>query len=152
MTGEPNQRPRAVARPGRLNVDELPTLAGELAPPAWLSPAARAYFAMIVADLAPAAVEMIDRHAVAMYAEALHDFVTARDAVRAEPYLVDDHGQRRRNPAAIVREAAASRLGRWSRGLGMTPAARARMTHTRVIERVAAPAERLFTPVPVPSW
>jgi P27 family predicted phage terminase small subunit len=141
MTGEPNQRPRAVARPGRLNVDELPTLAGELAPPAWLSPAARAYFAMIVADLAPAAVEMIDRHAVAMYAEALHDFVTARD-----------HGQRRRNPAAIVREAAASRLGRWSRGLGMTPAARARMTHTRVIERVAAPAERLFTPVPVPSW
>jgi hypothetical protein len=76
---------RRGVRTSRLNADELPTLPGELTAPPWLPADDRVaeLFAVIVADLAPAAVEMVDRHAVAMLALAL------RDSPRAELMLDD---------------------------------------------------------------
>lgn len=134
-TSEPDERRRAA------------DLAGELTRPEWLPDDQQLaeLFALIVGDLSPAAVEMVDRHAVGMAAMALRDYLAADAEATARPYLADQHGAARRNPAVIARESAAGRVALWLRELGMAPAARARMTHTRVVERTPDPVDRLFT-------
>ncbi|HEX2400168.1 MAG TPA: hypothetical protein VHJ79_09320, partial [Mycobacterium sp.] len=69
-------------RASRLNVAEVPVLDGELTPPRWLTPEASAYFTELRDEFAPGAIAAIDRHALAMLAEAFADMARAGNEVR----------------------------------------------------------------------
>jgi hypothetical protein len=85
-------------RASRLNVAEVPVLDGELTPPRWLTPEASAYFTELRDEFAPGAIAAIDRHALAMLAEAFADMARAGNEVRTCPDVADRDGQPRRNP------------------------------------------------------
>lgn len=132
-------------RPSRMNDVEVPVLPGPLVAPDWLPADARAVFDDMVPKFAPEAVAVVDSHALGMFAQAVVDYRSALERVAEQPFTLDEHGTPRRHPANITMEAAASRLLSWARELGATPAARARMSRVKIVEREVDPAARLLT-------
>jgi P27 family predicted phage terminase small subunit len=110
--------------------DQAQFEAGLAAPPAWLSPAGRAYYRHYGRQLeASRVITHADRDALAIYAATIADIAELSKAMRAKGFqrvLYTEMGVKT-NPLVTQYERAKSQARQLGQDLGITPASRSRV-------------------------
>lgn len=99
--------------------------------PEWLGDLARAEWQRIVPQLVRMnVISEIDQSVLAAYCESWGDYVEAVQSVRLEgKTFTTPQGYIAKNPMATILNESRAAVLKWSQELGLTPSARARLSH-----------------------
>ena len=128
---KPTALKRLEGNPGKRKLnDKEPQLSGRTTCPRWLSPQAKGEWRRVYQALASAGVvTMADRAMLAEYCQAWADLREATETLRTEGAVTTtEKGYAMPSPWVAIRNKAAERLRRAATELGMTPAARSKIS------------------------
>ena len=122
------------AQRGRASIKEDPPGLGRPSVPLTLTPEERLLHAHVLRSLPDGLLTMADDGILERYVSAWGDFRELRDKIRRTGWLVQSPNGPIRNPLCVLLNAARKEMHASGSELGLSPAARARLTNVEMAE------------------